>query len=94
MGLVVLLPLTRFIPEKSSRLPVAIACWIAYALHLAADAISGGIAWLHPWREDVLGSYWIEPQNWIWYDAGFILLVWFIYRVIPGIGQKALAEDY
>ena len=85
-GLLLLLPLTRFIAERSSRLPVALACWFACLLHLAADAVSGGIAWLHPWRGDVLGHYWIEPQHWIWYDAGFILLVWFIYRVLPSLG--------
>ena len=83
LGTVLLLPLTRFISEKASRIPVALACWLAYGLHLAADAVSGGIAWLYPWKNDVIGRYWIEPQTWIWYDAGFILLVWFIYRVMP-----------
>lgn len=87
-GLVLLLPLVRFVAEKGSRWPVAVACWMAYGLHLAADAVSGGIAWLHPWRDQVLGRYWIEPQYWIWYDAGFILLVWFIYRVQPVLGTK------
>ena len=90
-GIVLLLPLTRFISEKGSRVPVAVACWLAYALHLAADAVSGGIAWLHPWRADVFGRYWIEPQTWIWYDAGFILLVWFIYRVMPVFKTKLKA---
>jgi hypothetical protein len=83
LGLIVLLPLARFLPERASRIPVAAACWLAYALHLAGDAVSGGIAWLHPWRSDVIGRYWIEPQHWIWYDAGFILMVWFIFRVLP-----------
>lgn len=91
-GLVLLLPLTRFISEKASRLPVAVACWLAYGLHLAADAVSGGIAWLHPWRDEVIGRYWIEPQYWIWYDAGFILLVWMIYRVLPVVRAKALPD--
>lgn len=92
MGIFLLAPLVRLIPERGSRLPVAIACWIAYALHLAADAVSGGIAWLYPWRDVVLGRYWIEPQYWIWYDAGFILLVWFIYRVLPEIGRKVTSQ--
>lgn len=76
-------PLVGFTCRKGSRLPVAIACWIAYVLHLAADAISGGIVWLYPWRDDVLGRYWVPAPQWIWYDAGFILLVWAIYRVFP-----------
>lgn len=88
IGITMLLPLARFIPEKASRIPLAVACWLACALHLAADAVSGGIAWLHPWRSDVIGHYWIEPQYWIWYDAGFILLIWFNYRVIPHFKPK------
>jgi membrane-bound metal-dependent hydrolase YbcI (DUF457 family) len=91
-GLVLLLPLVRFVSEKASRIPVAVACWLAYGLHLAADGVSGGIAWLHPWRNEVIGRYWIEPQYWIWYDAGFILLVWFIYRVLPAVRAKAISD--
>lgn len=93
-GLVLLLPLTRFIAERRSRLPMALACWLAYALHLAADAISGGIAWLYPWRDDAIGRYWIEPQYWIWYDAGFIVLVWFIYRVMPQLTPREISGDH
>lgn len=81
-------PLTRFTCKTGSRIPVAIACWIAYVLHLAVDAISGGIAWLYPWREDVVGRYFIPSEDWIWYDAGFILLVWAIYRVFPHFTRK------
>lgn len=83
-----ILPLLKLIPEKRSRLPMWIACWCAAALHLAADAISGGIAWLHPWRSDILGKYWIAPQTWIWYDIGFIVGVWVIYRVLPHFRKK------
>lgn len=92
MGLVLLAPLTKFISNRPSRIPVAIACWIASALHLAADAISGGIAWLYPWRPDVLGRYWIEPQTWIWYDVGFIVFVWSLYRVFPHFKNRKTAE--
>lgn len=89
MGMAMILgPLARLTLKKGSRIPVAIACWIAYILHLAADAISGGIAWLYPWRDDVLGRYWIPSTDWIWYDAGFILLVWAIYRVFPHFAKK------
>jgi hypothetical protein len=88
IGITLLLPLARFIPEKASRIPLAAACWLACALHLATDAVSGGIAWLHPWRSDVVGEFWIEPQYWIWSDAGFILLMWFNYRVMPYLKPK------
>jgi hypothetical protein len=90
VAVVFLFPLTRFVADKASRLRVSVACWIAYALHLAADAASGGIAWLYPWRADIVGEYWIEPQTWIWYDAGFIFVVWFIYRVLPSMCSQKL----
>jgi hypothetical protein len=64
-------------------LRVAIACWVFYVLRLVADAISGGIAWLYPWRGEVVGRYFIPAADGVWYDAGFIVLVWAIYRVFP-----------
>jgi membrane-bound metal-dependent hydrolase YbcI (DUF457 family) len=88
LAMALLVPLTGFSIEKGSRLPVAIACWLAYILHLAADAISGGIAWLYPWRDEVVGRDFIPAVDWIWYDAGFIILVWAIYRVFPHFVKK------
>ncbi|GAA5481067.1 hypothetical protein Hsar01_00273 [Haloferula sargassicola] len=58
---------------KGSRLLVAISLWLASMLHLAADAISGGIPWLHPWSDAVLGDFYIDPVWWIAYDAAFVL---------------------
>lgn len=75
--------LVRVTCKAGSRVPLAVACWLAYVLHLLADAVSGGIAWLYPWRPDVIGGSWIPAPHWIWYDAGFILLVWAIFRVFP-----------
>jgi hypothetical protein len=74
--------------EKGYRIRVALACWIASFLHLAADAISGGIAWLYPWRPDVLGKYWIPAQHWMWFDAFFILFTWFLVRIVPHLEAR------
>lgn len=74
--------LASFFPA-GMRLRTALLCWIAAMLHLAADAISGGIAWLYPWRPDVIGKYYIPAVQWLWWDAGFILLGWFLFRLRP-----------
>jgi hypothetical protein len=78
--------------EKGYRLRVAVVCWLAAALHLVADAVSGGIAWLYPWRDVVVGSYIIPPQHWIWFDAGFILLTWFLVRVLPHLEARGIRK--
>ena len=67
----------------SGRWRVAAACWLAVLLHLFSDAVAGGIAWLHPWRPDVIGAYYIPATQWIWWDAGFVFLTWFLVRLRP-----------
>lgn len=75
--LVILLPIcagmTCWFP-KGTRLRVAVAAWIAATLHLAADAVSGGIPWLMPWSEKPVGDYHIPPDDWLFFDAGLIAL--------------------
>lgn len=61
--------------ETGGRLVVAVACWLAVALHLAADALSGGIVWLSPWRDGVLGGQFIPFRYWLWCDLGLLVLV-------------------
>ena len=68
---------------KGSRLKVAAALWLASLLHLAADAVAGGIAWLQPWRPDIIGDYYIPPGQWYWWDAAFLLLAWVLLRLRP-----------
>ena len=78
---------------KGRRLTVAISCWTAAALHLAADAIAGGIPWLMPWmmptvtpnqRLGILGDFYIHPDYWLFSDAFFVLLTW----ILIGIRQQ------
>lgn len=78
--LAVILPfcagMTSWFP-KGTRVRVAMAAWIATALHLAADGFSGGIPWLHPWSDKPIGDYHIQPENWLFFDAGFLVLALF-----------------
>jgi len=65
------------------RWRTAVLCWLAAFLHVAMDAISGGVAWLYPWRPDVIGEYYIPPAQWLYWDAGFILLTYVLVRLRP-----------
>jgi membrane-bound metal-dependent hydrolase YbcI (DUF457 family) len=81
-----LLPLCAMIASffpKGFRWRTALCCWLAVLLHLAADAVAGGIAWLQPWRSDVIGGSYIPAAQWFWYDAGFVLLTWVLIRLRP-----------
>lgn len=68
---------------KDGRWKLALACWLAAALHLASDAVAGGIPWLLPWRTEILGGYFIPPGHWLWYDAGFLILTGVGFRLRP-----------
>ena len=61
----------------------AVALWLATASHLAADAVSGGIPWAYPWSDSLLGTFFIHPDHWIWFDAAFIFAAWLLIRVFP-----------
>lgn len=56
------------------RLRVAVVAWLAAALHLATDALSGGIPWLLPWSDDILGGRWIPYDWWLPSEVGFLFL--------------------
>lgn len=75
--LAILLPVvagcSTFFP-KGTRCRLAVWFWLAAALHLAADAISGGIPWLLPWRTEPIGAYYIHPNYWPASDVFFGLL--------------------
>ncbi len=73
---------------KGTRVRVAVVGWVATALHLAADAVSGGIPWLQPWSEMPIGDYHIRPDDWLFFDAGFIVLAlvgWWLRHRLEGL---------
>jgi hypothetical protein len=87
-GLIIVVAMAGTFFDKGYRIRVALACWFAAALHLAADAISGGIVLFYPWRPDVIGRYFIPAQHWMWFDAFFVLLAWFLLRVLPHLEAR------
>jgi len=72
--------------EKDGRWKLALACWLAAVLHLAADAVSGGIPWLLPWRSELLGGSWIPSDHWLAYDAVCLVLT------VVGLRLRPFAE--
>ncbi len=72
------------------RWRVGAACWLASAIHLACDAAAGGIAWLHPWKPDILGRYHIPPGQWLWWEAVFVLLTWALLAIRPHAAARGM----
>jgi hypothetical protein len=89
-GLLVLLPMVGVFLERSCRWQVVAACWIAAFLHVAADTISGGVAWLYPWKTEVTGEYYIPLDYWVGFDAAFVLLTWCLLRSLPKLEGRAI----
>lgn len=88
-----LVAITSSFFEKGNRLWIAMACWTAIALHLAADAVSGGIAWLYPLNDEVIGHYWIDLDYWAWSEALFVLLAWFLIRMLPHLEARNIRRS-
>lgn len=82
----------NFYPAQRWRL--ALACWLASALHLACDAIAGGIAYLYPWQPKViLGTFYVDPDYWFPLDIFFILLTWFLLRLRPHAEARGMERN-
>lgn len=89
-GLLPLAALTSTFFPKGTRLTVAAALWFAGVLHLAGDALSGGIAWLHPWSDSILGTYYIHPNYCPLSDALFVFLTWMLLLLRRHLRQRAV----
>lgn len=75
---------------KGTRVLVASSFWLAGVLHLASDTLSGGIAWLHPWRDTILGTYYIHPNYWPASDAFFVFATWLLLMLRRHLRQRAV----
>ena len=55
----------------------------AYLLHLACDAVSGGVNLLYPYADFVWGRYWVHPVYWVPSDVACLLVCYTMFRLIP-----------
>jgi hypothetical protein len=39
------------------------------------------ITWLLPWSAEPIGDYYVPPEHWFYYDAGFIVAAWLGWRL-------------
>ena len=66
-----------------------ILCIAAYALHLAADMISGGITLFHPFSPAIHGGHFISYLMWYVSDVLLFLYAWLEFRVLPRLRKRA-----
>lgn len=78
---------------SKERMSLKLACAIsaAYLLHLACDAISGGINWLYPAGDYIRGGYWVSPLLWIPLDVVCVLWCYYLFRLRPVLEKKRQA---
>ena len=67
---------------RTWRIPLLLAA-PAYALHLAADAVSGGIVWLHPLSDAVVGTRLIRYRWWWPIDGALVALATVFFASWP-----------
>lgn len=60
----------------------------AYLLHIACDAISGGVDFLYPFGHFPWGKYWVDASLWIPIDIVCMLLCYLLFRILPGLKQR------
>lgn len=60
----------------------------AYLLHIACDAISGGVNLLHPLGDFPWGKYWVFPSWWIPLDIICMMLCYLLFRILPGLKMR------
>jgi len=83
LAVTVLLTILTFI--KQVPLDRKLALWLgsAYLFHLCCDMISGGIAWLYPFKHGTIGDYYISPMLWIPLDIICTMVVYLIQYAVP-----------
>ena len=67
-----------------------IVAWLsgAYLLHMACDAISGGIAWAYPFGHQIIGARLVSYRWWTSLDIVCFVTAYFIFRAIPKIAEQ------
>ena len=81
---------------KRSPLTLARAGYLlmAYVLHLLCDALSGGIAYLYPLNDQVIGAAYIPPGLW-WFLSDFvhIMAAYMLLRILPMLARQRLKNQ-
>ena len=72
-GVTLLLLLSALIFRQRVKPIVFLLAALAYALHLCADGLSGGVAWLYPFAPGIVGRRMIPFHFWLQSDGVLIL---------------------
>jgi hypothetical protein len=65
----------------------------AYLLHMACDAISGGVNFLYPFGNWTWGDYWVDPIWWVPLDIICVLTCYVMFRFLPGLNARRAARS-
>ena len=76
--------------NRSKRSIWTTVAWLsgAYLLHMACDAISGGIAWAYPFGQQVIGARIVTHIWWTPLDIAGFVTAYLIFRAIPKIAEQ------
>ncbi|NNE93290.1 MAG: hypothetical protein HKN23_16730 [Verrucomicrobiales bacterium] len=83
---------------NSRRVLTALLMTFSCTLHLFCDAIAGGIVWLHPASDSVIGRYIVPGRWWFKLDliclgASILLLAWLKIRAVRLAQKKTSRSD-
>ncbi len=83
-GFGALLLLARAVSPNRLSWQVAAWMWFAFALHMATDAVSGGIAPFQPASAEIMkpATRWIPYRWWWWCDGASILIAVTVWGVM------------
>ncbi|MDA0812057.1 MAG: metal-dependent hydrolase [Verrucomicrobia bacterium] len=71
---------------------IAHCMWLAVLLHLICDALAGGIAWVYPLNQEILGGQYVPLPLWFLSDAGFFAITVFLQRWVSALEMKRDGE--
>ena len=81
LALTVLLTLLIYIIPKRVTIKASIMMSLAYLLHMLCDTVSGGIGWLQPFSDDIIGAFYVSPFFWIPMDIVLIFAIYLHFRI-------------
>lgn len=92
--LIVTLPIVYFISRrwiKKKLFMFVLFFWLAMALHIFADMVSGGVSFLYPIKE-VFGTYYIAWAYWIRIDLLFVTATILVYLIRAVLRKRILKK--
>lgn len=92
LGITVILVAFSLMNRRRFRLTLASLMSAALLLHIACDAISGGVNLLYPLGDLRFARNWVGPLWWIPLDVLCIIICYLLFRILPGLAKLRAAK--